>query len=1175
MPDSPTPFVHLHNHSEYSLLDGAAKINEMVDTAAKMGMPAVALTDHGNMFGAYKFYHAAKERGVKPIIGCEVYVAKGERMTHSGGDDQFNHLVLLAEDDAGYSNLSHLVSLGYIEGFYYKPRIDKEILARHGKGLIGLSACLKGIVPQKFAQGQPEAALAEAVELRDILGEGNFYLELQDHGIEDQRRVNPSLVAVARKHGFPLVCTNDTHYMRREDCKAHDILLCIGTGKLESDEKRMRYSSDQFYFKSHEEMRALFQEVPDALENTVRIAERCNVELKKIEEFPPFPLPEGHDYNSYFEEIAREGYARRRRHLERLDAAGALRHPLGEYDKRLEDEVGMIERMGFASYFLLVWDLFRHAREEGIPVGPGRGSVVGSLVAYSMDITDVDPLQYSLYFERFLNPERYSPPDIDMDFCTKRRQEVIDYATAKYGKECVCQIITFGKMLAKGVLRDVGRVLGVPLQDVNRIAKLVPNELKMTLDKALAAEPRIKEEMAADPKVAEMVEIGRRLEGLSRNPGKHAAGVVISPRPLIDIIPLYKPSNEDTLTTQYNMGDLETIGLLKMDFLGLATLTVIKDTLRFVKEATGEEVNLSELPLDDPEVYALFSAGRTNGLFQFESGGMKSALQKLQPNRFEDLIAMNALYRPGPMDNIPLYTERRHGAPVKYPHPLLKDVLEETYGIFVYQEQAMLAARVVAGYTLGGADILRRVMSKKKEKEMAKHRVLFVEGAARVNGLAARDANAIFDLLVPFANYGFNKSHATAYALLAYQTAWLKVHHPVEFMAALLSQKSWEGKTDDVVLYKAECREMGIDVLPPDVNHSERDFMPRDGKIRYGLLAIRNVGAGAIDIFLECRKKGGRFRSLFHFCSEVDAKVLNKRTMESLVKAGAFDSLGKRSQCWEMLEAAIEYGLKAGRDRESGQKGLFASMSDTASALPEPTPPDIPEWDEQERIRYEKEMLGFYVTGHPLNRFSAEIERYSKKTLAELVECGEKVECTVAGIVTGFQKKRTKKGDLMGVFKLEDFTGSVEVLVFPSDYDACEKFMEEDYPVLVTGTFEIEEADVAEDSEEDEGGKGKRGRAEGKILVSGIQPLEGIIESHAQKLRITADVARLTPDTAGSLNRLFQVNDGKTGVEVELRHPDGFMVNIKSADYVKVRSSLALIRQIERLCGQGSVQIVA
>ena len=838
----PKAFVHLHNHSDYSLLDGASKIDLMVDTALSMGMHSLALTDHGNLFGALQFYNRARKKGLKPIIGCEVYVAKESRHKKTGGGDQSNHLVLLAENLEGYHNLTRLVSYGFLEGFYYKPRIDKELLSQYSGGLIASAACLKGAVAQKLVMEQPDAALTEAMELRDIFGAGNFYLELQDHGLSAQQRINPFIIDISKKSGIPLICTNDTHYLRKEDSVAHDVLLCIGTGKIVSQPDRMRYETDQFYFKSPDEMHQLFRHIPEAMRNTVEIAERCHLEIETSQPLPPFDVPSGYDSDSYFEKTVRDGFKERRRYLEALAAQGHLKHPLSAYEERLTFEIAMIKKMQFSSYFLIVWDLIKHARDLSIPVGPGRGSVVGSLVAYSLHITDIDPLQYALFFERFLNPERIAPPDIDMDFCMNRRSEMIEYTAKKYGRENVCQIITFGTMAARGVIRDVGRSLDIPYGEVDRIAKLIPEELNATIDKALEQEPRLKEEMQNET-IAKLIEIAKRLEGLSRHSSTHAAGVVIAPKPLVELVPLQK-TNKDEITTQYSMKDLESIGLLKMDFLALTTLTVIDNAVRRIREEKEIDLDLSSIPLNDPQVFALFSEGRTNGVFQFESGGMKAELRRLRPERFEDLIALNALYRPGPMDMIPDFIKRKQGLiEVRYPHPLLEEILKETYGVIVYQEQVMQIASKMAGFSLGEADILRKAMGKKMADVMTSMRDKFIAGAKK-NGIAEKPAIQVFDLMEQFAQYGFNKSHSTAYALLAYQTAYLKVHYPVQFMAALLTSEI--GNTDKIVMYIAECKDMGIQILPPDVNESMVHFHSTGGKIRFGMLAIRNVGEGAI-----------------------------------------------------------------------------------------------------------------------------------------------------------------------------------------------------------------------------------------------------------------------------------------------------------------------------------------
>jgi DNA polymerase III subunit alpha len=1150
----PASFVHLHNHSDYSLLDGASKIEGLVDTALGMGMPALALTDHGNLFGAIQFYNIARKKGLKPIIGCEIYVAKESRHKKTGGGDQSNHLVLLAENSEGYHNLSRLASFGFLEGFYYKPRIDKELLSKYNGGLIAMSACLKGAVPQKLLMEKPEAAVEEALCLRDIFGQGNFYLELQDHNLPAQRQVNPQIIEIAKKTGIPLVCTNDTHYLRQQDTVAHDVLLCIGTGKVVSQPDRMRYESDQFYFKSVEEMKRLWGEIPGAMQNTVQIAERCNVQIETSQPLPPFNVPPGFTSDSYFEKTVREGFAERRPHLEYLSGKRDLKYPLSAYETRLAFEIEMIKQMQFSSYFLIVWDLIKYARDHSIPVGPGRGSVVGSLVAYSLHITDIDPLQYELFFERFLNPERIAPPDIDMDFCTNRRAEMIEYVGKKYGRENVCQIITFGTMAAKGVIRDVGRSLDIPYAEVDRIAKLIPDELNATIDKALEQEPRLIEEMK-NPQIANLIEIAKRLEGLSRHSSTHAAGVVIAPKPLVELVPLQK-TNKDEITTQYSMKDLEAIGLLKMDFLALATLTVIDSAVRRIREEKNIDLDLSSIPLTDTAVFALFSEGKTNGIFQFESGGMKAELRRLKPERFEDLIALNALYRPGPMDMIPDFIKRKQGLiEVQYPHPVLEEILKETYGVIVYQEQVMQIASKMAGFSLGEADILRKAMGKKLASVMTSMRDKFIDGA-RKNKIAEKSAIQVFDLMEQFAQYGFNKSHSTAYALLAYQTAYLKVHYPVQFMAALLSSEI--GDTDKIVMYIAECKDMGIAILPPDINESTLDFHSQDSGIRFGLLAIRNVGEGAIRSILQFRNQQKKFQSLFQFCEEVDSRSLNKRVLESLVKSGALDSLGwKRSQCMAMVDTAIEYGQKVRRDRESGQKGLFAQLTVAGQAVvPEPGPPDMPEWTLEQRLAFEKETLGFYVSGHPLERFAQEMARFSKKSIAELISDGKSVECKVAGIITEYRSKRTKRGDLMALFTLEDLTGAVETVVFPSAFQKFEPYMSADFPVLVSGRFEKEDERSC------------------KLIASDLQPLSGINQRHAKTLRIKARLSDLNPESAFELHRLLENNRGDTGIEVELYNPCDFRVNIESADFVKVKSSQELIQQIETICGPGSVHVL-
>src|SRR5436190_10544588 len=887
-------FVHLHLHTEFSLLDGACRIDELLDQAAALKMPAIGVTEHGNMFSSVIFHDHARARRRKPILGCEVYMAPGSRLTKSGNPGETaNHLILLAETDEGYHNLIKLVSAGYTEGFYYKPRIDRELLARHAKGLIGLSSCLKGEVAEGLSHQQEKKAIDAAGAYRDILGRDNFFLEMQWHGIEDQRVVNAGLPALARDLKLPLVCTNDVHYLRESDAHAHDVLLCIGTGKAFTDPKRLRYESKNFFLKTPEQMAEAFKDYPDALSNTVRIAERCNVMLADNENYlPNFDVPAGFTVDEYFVHVVRAGFNERLTRLQHLASIGALRHTVDEYESRLSYEIEMIKRMKYPGYFLIVWDFIRYAREQGIPVGPGRGSAAGSLVAYCLRITDVDPLDFDLIFERFLNPERVSLPDIDIDFCERRRGEVIEYVTRKYGRENVAQIITFGTMKAKAVVRDVGRVLEMPFADVDKVAKQIPAALDMTLDKALEESEPLRQMEQNDPKVKELLSVARRLEGMTRHASVHAAGVVIAPKAITEFAPLYKGAR-DEITTQWSMKEIERVGLLKMDFLGLSTLTLIFDAIREIKRTTGQDLVIEEVPLDDPKAYELFQEGQTYGIFQFESSGMREILRKAKPQRLEDLIALNALYRPGPLRSgmVDDFIARKQGkTEVKYELPELEPVLSETYGVIAYQEQVMRICNVPAGFTLGEADLLRKAMGKKNPVVMATMRGKFVEGAKK-KGHSEKKAAHIFELMEHFAGYGFNKSHSTAYAFLAYQTAYLKANYPWHFAAALLTIESQN--TDKLALYLGECRERQIPVLPPDINESQLRFSVEPGHgVRFGLTAIKNVGEGAIESLLQVRAKQGRISSLHALCEDLDLRLVNKRVFESLVKAGAFDSLG-------------------------------------------------------------------------------------------------------------------------------------------------------------------------------------------------------------------------------------------------------------------------------------------
>ena len=1140
-------FVHLHLHTDYSLLDGACEIDRLMDRAAGLRMPAVAITDHGNLFGAVKFYEAALKRGLKPILGCEVYVATTSRFDRSPEADRPFHLVLLCENERGYRNLLKLASSAFLEGYYYKPRIDKALLARHADGLIGLSGCLRGEVAVALCADRLDAARQAAYDLRDIFGKGNFYLEIQDQGLAEEKRINPQMIHLSRETGIPLVATNDCHYLSQADARAQDVLVCIQTGKTLSDASRMKFATDQFYFKSPEEMQAVFGEAPEALSRTLEIAERCNVHLEQKEHvFPHFEVPPGETLDSFFEKVTREGFAHRRQKLEQWAAAGKLRYPIEAYEERLEREIELVKQMRFAGYFLIVWDFIRYAREKCIPVGPGRGSAAGSLVAYSLHITDVDPLQHGLVFERFLNPERISFPDIDIDFCMRRRGEVINYVTEKYGRENVSQIITFGTMGAKAVIRDAGRALDIPFADVDRIAKLVPNTLNISLEEALKQTPELRQLKETDPRVADLLQVAGHLEGLVRHASTHAAGVVISPQPLEEIVPLYK-SKEDEITTQYAMDDLEKIGLLKMDFLGLTTLTVIDDCVKLLEATRGEKLDLDTLPLNNEATYALLGNGLTAGIFQFEGRGMTEILQRVKPNRLADLTALNALYRPGPIQMIDDYIARKTGKKrVTYDLPQLKEILEETYGVIVYQEQVIQIFNRVAGFTLGEADVVRRAMGKKKHEEMVANREKFLAGAKK-NNVAAAKAERLWELVEQFAGYGFNKSHSAAYALVAYQTAYLKTHYPVEFMSALLTAEI--GNQDKLTKYLNECRDMNISILPPDVNSSDLTFTPVGNSIRFGLTAIKNVGAAAIESVLAARRNLGRFDTLLQFCENVDSRLLNKRVIESLIKAGAFDSLGaRRSQHMAVLDRAMDLGQKRQRETSSGQHGLF--MGDASLAAPPPLElPDAPDWTEAERLAGEKEVLGFYVTGHPLEKYMPRLASMTHHDTSSLEALGHEAPVTLAGILTGLRVRPSKKGDLWGSGMLEDNRGSVELLVFPQAYQQLQGVLKRDSALLIKGRVRHEENQRT------------------KVVVSEARPLEAAVNGPKSRLRIQVNLAQAGEDLAAELADLLAAHPGANPVILDLLRPEEFVASVRISRPRAVQADEEVMRQLRALTG--------
>jgi DNA polymerase-3 subunit alpha len=1170
-------FVHLHLHTEYSLLDGACRIDELLDQAAKLKMPALAVTEHGNMFSSVVFHDAAKKRGIKPILGCEVYVAPGSRFDRSGTiGETANHLVLLAETNEGYKNLIKLVSAGFTEGFYYKPRIDKELLAEHSRGLIGLSSCLKGEVACEIRAEQARKAVAAAATFRDILGNGNFFLEMQYQGIEEQRIVNTGLLPIARDLNMPLVCTNDVHYLREGDFKPHDILLCIGTAKSVNDAQRLRYHGDQFFLKTAEQMAELFRDYPEALRNTMRIAERVDVDIPSgSHHLPKFEVPEGFDLDSYFEHVVRQGFAERLARLRHMDDEGRLRHPISEYEQRLAYEIAMIKRMGFPGYLLIVWDFIRYAREQNIPVGPGRGSAAGSLVAWAMRITDVDPLYYDLIFERFLNPERVSMPDIDVDFCERRRGEVIDYVTRKYGRENVSQIITFGTMKAKAVVRDVGRVMDMPYAEVDRIAKQIPPALDMTLEKALAENPALRKMQDEDPRVKEVLEMGRRLEGMARNAGVHAAGVVIAPGPITDYAPLFK-SNRDEITTQWAMKEVERVGLLKMDFLGLSTLTLIRDALSEIKRTEGFELDIDAVPLDDPKTYQLFVDGQTYGIFQFESSGMRELLRKAKPQRLDDLIAMNALYRPGPLKSgmVDDFIARKAGkSEVKYELPQLEPILADTYGVIAYQEQVMRIASALAGFSLGQSDVLRKAMGKKDPKVMAKQRQAFMAGA-RDKGVNEKKATKIFDLMEYFAGYGFNKSHSTAYAYLAYQTAYLKANYPRHFAAALLTIEA--ANTDKLALYIGECRDRGIPVLPPDINQSQMFFTVVPDGVRFGLTAIKGLGEGAIESILAVRHACGRITSLHQLCEELDLRLANKRVLEALVKSGACDSLlatgpaltAGRAQLLAAVDSAIEHGSRTQRDREQGQADLFGSSEDTSQSLALVRLPDAAAWTEMELLAQEKEALGLYLSGHPLDRYADDLRLFGAKTVGDLVlsdlppaadgGAGRLTieDVHVGGIISGYRPLKTKKGDRMAAFMLEDAQGAVEVVVFPEAYARHAELVENGTLVVVRGRFERDEESA-------------------RMQANELFRLESLGErlSTSVRIRMNGDCTR---EKLEALWDLLAANRGDRPVAIELEVERGgrkLRVSAEVQSQIRVRPSPQLLSAVEQLCGAGSVTL--
>ena len=1144
-------FAHLHLHTEYSLLDGACRIGPLVQRAKELGMESLAITDHGVMYGVVDFYEACKKAGVHPVIGCEVYVAQGSRFDKTQVSREYAHLVLLCENQQGYQNLIKLCSAGFIEGYYYKPRIDMDLLAQRHEGLIALSACLSGDIPRLILQGRMDEARAFALRFQEILGKDHFYLELQDHGLREQKIVNAGILRIAAETGIPLVATNDVHYILQKDARAQEILLCIQTGKKLEDEDRMRMETDQMYLKSEEEMRALFPQAPEAFDNTATIARRCNVEFEFGKyHLPDFPVPNGEPHDEYLHRLCLEGALRR---------YGAVE---GQVKERLEYEFSMICRMGYVDYFLIVWDFIRYARSQGIPVGPGRGSGAGSLCAYALGITGIDPLKYNLIFERFLNPERVSMPDFDIDFCYERRQEVIDYVTRKYGADHVSQIITFGTMAARLAVRDVGRVLGLPYAEVDRLSKMIPADPKMTLQKALDISTELKKAYDTDDKVHELIDIARTLEGMPRHASTHAAGVVIGARPLDEFVPLQK--NDDVITTQFPMTTVEHLGLLKMDFLGLRTLTVIHDAQELIRQGKDADFDIEKIPYEDKETYEMLGRGDTDGVFQLESAGMRKVLIDLGPENLEDIIAVISLYRPGPMQSIPRFIAgKKDPGSVKYLSPILEKSLDVTYGCMVYQEQVMQIVRDVAGYSLGRSDMVRRAMAKKKKEEMDKEKKVFVDGAvdeagnvvvpgAVRLGTSAEVALQIFSEMETFAQYAFNKSHAAAYAVVAFETAYLKCHYPVEFLAAILN--SVVGNSSKIAAFIQYGRKTGIPVLPPDVNRSQGTFSVEGGSIRYGLNALRGVGAGAVRAIVEGRQDGD-YRDLYDYVERVDYEALNKRVVESLIKAGAMDSLpGHRAQKLAVYESALDGEQGRRKSTIAGQISLFALEGVEA---PRPRLPDLPELPQRALLQYEKEMTGVYITGHPLDEYRAVLEKqpFNVAMVEEMAaepdwEKYDRTPLALTGMAVQIRVSTTRNNKLMAFVTLEDLYGAMECLVFPKVYERLGGLLQEDAVLTMAGTLSLREDEAP------------------KLLVESAHavPAPGA-QAHRerpQRFYVKVDDRTLLP----LVQNLLRQHGGRTPVRAVI---EGKVYDLPGAYFVD--PDAALVDKLEGLLGAGTAKL--
>ncbi len=1152
------PFVHLHVHTQFSMLDGAIRLDDLISRSLEYEMEAVAITDHGAMHGALQFYEKAQNAGIKPIVGCEFYVAEKSRLIHNKSAGHNFHLVLLAMNKDGYQNLMKLTSLAQTEGFYYRPRIDMELLSRHQQGLIALTACLHGEIPWRITNNDPAGAREKAKEMQTIFGD-RLYLEIQENAIPKQTIANQGLLELGKELNIKIVATNDCHYLTQKESYAHEVLLAIQTGHTMTDPKRFRFSTNELYFKSAAEMASLFDYCPEALSNTLEIAERCNLELSFGENhFPIFPVPENETLETVFAKACWQGLEKRLAHLHELQEVSKELEQ--QYRERLSMEIDIIKTMGFAGYFLIVADFIIWAKGQKIPVGPGRGSGAGSLAAYAMAITDIDPIPYGLIFERFLNVERRSMPDFDVDFCTDKRDKVIEYVRKKYGgAEHVAQIITYGSMKARAVLRDVGRALEIPLPVVDKIAKLVPEEIKITLKKAIDREPRLKDAMEHNDDIKKLLSVAQTLEGLCRHKSTHAAGVVISPKPMVEYLPVCLGPKKEILT-QYDMKYTEKTGLIKFDFLGLKTLTVIDRALKLIHQDIGREIDLAKLPMDDPKTYDLLGRGDSLGVFQLESDGMRDLLIKMKPEQFSDLIALVALYRPGPLNSgmVDTFVNTKHGRQVaQYPLPDIKPVLEETYGVIVYQEQVMKIANILAGYSLGDADILRRAMGKKIPEVMEEERGKFMAGCA-ANNIPRDKAKYIFDLMAKFAGYGFNKSHSAAYALIAYQTAWLKTHYPAQFLAALLSCDV--DNTDKVVKYINECKQMSIDVMPPDINESFHDFTVIGNRIRFGLAAVKNVGGAALESIIAERKDDKPYKSLTDFCNRIDSAKVNRKVIESLIKAGGFDSLGHyRAQYMAGLDLALEQAKAVQRDRLSGQMSLFAigkEKNPEQQGNRDTTLPEMDEWPQLEKLRFEKETVGFFLTGHPLKSADVDIRKIASATIEQLANLADKQPVRIGALLKNVKGHKSKKGDQMAFTVFEDMSSSVEVIVFPSTYGQCSHLLSSDKPLIILGTVQ----------------QGERGP---KIIAEAIDTLADGLCKYTEKINISLQAEKTSRVHLEQLKEIFYSFHGKTPINLTLHFQERGEVDIETLQDLKVNPSSDFFAALTKLCGKDALKVQA